>query len=206
MKLLKKLNIRDCFVMLLGSAILAFGMYNVHSQSEVTEGGVIGLTLLLFNWFGISPAVSGFILNFACYFWGYKLFGKEFIINSVIAGGAFSFFYAIFERFPPIYPEISKMPLLASIIGAVFVGVGVGLSLRKGGAPGGDDALALCVAHLTPLSIKWVYLISDLTVLLLSLTYIPLERIMYSLLTVVLSGQIIGFIEAFGKRQGRKEE
>lgn len=192
---------RDCFVMLAGSAILAFGMYNVHAQSEVTEGGVIGLTLLMHNWFGISPATSGLIMNFACYFWGYKLFGKDFVINSVIAGGAFSLFYAVFEQFPPIYPEISEKPLLASVVGAVFVGVGVGLSLRKGGAPGGDDALAMCVSHLTHMNIKCVYLISDITVLLLSLTYIPLQKIMYSLLTVILSGQIIGLIEGFGKRK-----
>ena len=36
---------------------------------------------------------------------------------------------------------------------------------------------------------------SDLIVLALSLTYIPLERIGYSLLTVILSGQIIGFMQ-----------
>ena len=39
-----------------------------------------------------------------------------------------------------------------------------------------------------------VYLFSDLTVLLLSLTYIPLEKILCSLLTVVLSGQIIDLV------------
>ena len=51
------------------------------------------------------------------------------------------------------------------------------------------------------MNIKCVYLISDITVLLLSLTYIPLQKIMYSLLTVILSGQIIGLIEGFGKRK-----
>ena len=40
--------------------------------------------------------------------------------------------------------------------------------------------------------IQWIYLASDMTVLLLSLSYIPLRRILYSLLTVILSGQIIG--------------
>ena len=32
--------------LLLGSAILAFGLFNVHSQSRITEGGVLGTTLL----------------------------------------------------------------------------------------------------------------------------------------------------------------
>lgn len=38
-------------------------------------------------------------------------------------------------------------------------------------------------------------MISDLVVLLISLTYIPVSRITYSLLTVVLSGQIIGLMQ-----------
>ena len=33
--------------------------YNIHSMSNVTEGGILGLTLLLEYWFGISPSVSG---------------------------------------------------------------------------------------------------------------------------------------------------
>ena len=38
-------SLRKCVMALLGSAILAFGLYNVHSFSNVTEGGVLGMTL-----------------------------------------------------------------------------------------------------------------------------------------------------------------
>ena len=40
---------------------------------------------------------------------------------------------------------------------------------------------------------------SDLIVLVMSLSYIPVRRIGYSLFTVLLSGQVIGFIQNFGK-------
>ena len=33
--------------MLLGAAVLSFGLFNVHSQSKITEGGILGLTLFL---------------------------------------------------------------------------------------------------------------------------------------------------------------
>lgn len=185
---------KDCAVLLIGSAILAFGLYNIHSQSDVTEGGVLGLTLFLQHWFRISPSISGFILNFACYFWGWKLLGRKFILYSCISGGAFSIWYAIFEQFSPVWPTIGEHPLTAAVAGAAFVGVGIGFCVRVGGAPGGDDALAMSLSKLTKKEIQWIYLLSDLTVLGLSLTYIPLQRILYSLLTVVLSGQIIGWI------------
>lgn len=197
--MLPRLKLKNCLSIILGSAILAFGLYNVHSISGITEGGVLGLTLLLEHWFGISPSISGLVLNGACYVLGLTLLGKEFILYSIIAGGGFSLFYAIFERFPPLWPQIAQMPLAASVAGAAFVGVGVGLCIRANAAPTGDDSLALSLSHHFKIGIQWVYLLGDLIVLALSLTYIPFSKIIYSLLTVVLSGQLIGLIQKAGK-------
>ncbi len=203
--MLARIKPKNCLSILLGSAILAFGLYNVHSISGVTEGGVLGLTLLLEHWLDISPSVSGLVLNGACYLLGFKLMGREFILYSIIAGGGFSAFYAIFERFPPVWPQIAESPLLAAVAGALFVGVGVGLCIRANAAPTGDDSLALSLSQLLKLGIQWVYLLGDLVVLALSLTYIPFNKIVYSLLTVVLSGQLIGLIQNAGKPKKAKE-
>lgn len=193
-KYFTKSYVKAVLKLLLGSAILAFGLYHVHSQSDVTEGGVLGLTLLLQEWFRISPAVSSLVMNAICYYIGWKTMGVKFIVYSGISGVAFSGFYAFFEQFEPIWPTIGEHPLVAAIAGAMFVGIGIGICVRVGGATCGDDALAMSISKASKIEIQWVYLISDLTVLGLSLTYIPLQRILYSLLTVVLSGQIIGWI------------
>ena len=190
-----RISLRACLLALLGSAILAFGLYHVHAFSAVTEGGVLGMTLLLHHYFDISPAVSGLILNAACYLFGFKTLGAAFIFYSVVAGGGFSLFYAFFERFPPLWPQLAHMPLLAAVIGALFVGVGVGLSVRAGGAPGGDDALAMSIGKMLNWPIERVYLITDLTVLALSATYLPPANLACSLLTVILSGQLVGLIQ-----------
>ena len=198
--MLPRLKLRNCLVIILGSAILAFGLYNVHSISGVTEGGVLGLTLLLKHWFDISPSVSGLILNILCYLLGFKLLGREFIAYSVVAGVSYSAFYAVFEQFPPLWPQIAQFPLAASIVGALFVGIGVGLCIMENSAPTGDDSLALSLSHHFKIGIQWVYLLSDLIILALSLTYIPFSKIIYSLLTVILSGQIIGLMQRAGRK------
>ena len=190
----QRISAADVCLNLLGSAILAFGLYNIHALSGVTEGGVLGLTLLLRHWFGLSPAISSLVLSVLCYLVGIRVLGRRFLLLSAIAVGSYSGFYAILEQFPPIYPEIAAYPLLAAILGAGFVGVGVGLCVRAGGAPTGDDALAMSLSRLLRCKIQWVYLCSDLTVLALSLTYLPLSKLVFSLLSVVLSGQIIGLV------------
>ncbi len=182
--------------LLLGSGILAFGLYHIHSVSGITEGGSLGLTLLLDHWFRISPALSGFVINIIFYGIGWRTLGKGFIAYSAISTAGFSVVYAICEQFLPLGAPLAEYPLVAAVAGAVFVGVGVGLCIRAGGAPTADDALAMSLERLLKLKkIETVYLVSDLTVLVLSLTYIPWNKILYSLVTVILSGKIIGWIQ-----------
>ncbi len=198
---LKNITLKKCAITLLGSFILAFGLYHVHSISGVTEGGVLGATLLLEHWTGISPALTGGIMNVLCYVLGWKLLGKEFIAYSALATVGFSGMYKICEQFPHLWPGLADMPLVAALVGALFVGVGAGLCVRVGGAPSGDDALAMSISHATDWKIQWVYLLSDLIVLVMSLSYIPVRRIGYSLFTVLLSGQLIGFVQNFNRTQ-----
>ena len=198
---LKNITLKKCVITLLGSFILAFGLYHVHSISGVTEGGVLGATLLLEHWTGISPALTGGIMNVLCYVLGRKLLGKEFIAYSALATVGFSGMYKICEQFPHLWPGLADMPLVAALVGALFVGVGAGLCVRVGGAPSGDDALAMSISHATGWKIQWVYLLSDLIVLVMSLSYIPVRRIGYSLFTVLLSGQLIGFVQNFNRTQ-----
>lgn len=193
--MLPKLKPINCLVAFLSSAFQAFGIYNVHAMADVTEGGVLGATLLLDHWLHISPSLSSLILNTLCFLLGLKILGKSFIAYSLIAALGYSSGYFVCEQFPPLWPEIAAYPLAAAILGALFIGIGAGFCIRAGGATTGDDALAMSLSHVTKIPIQHIYLVSDLSVLLLSLSYIPLRRIAYSLLTVLLSGQIIGWIQ-----------
>ena len=190
--MIPKLKVSNCLVILLGSVIQAVGIYNIHAISNVTEGGVLGLTLLLHQWLRLSPALSSLVLNIFCYALGWKTLGKSFLALSI---GTYSAAYAFLEQFPPLWPQIADHPLIAALAGAMFIGVGAGICVRSGGATAGDDALAMSLNRITGWSMERIYLISDLTVLTLSLSYIPFRRIAWSLLTVVLSGQIIGLIQ-----------
>lgn len=189
---------------MLGSAILAFGLCHIHSYSEITEGGVLGLTLIIQNKLSVSPAVSGMVMNVLCYLFGIKTLGRRFLAYSAVSVGGFSLFYSFFDCFEPIFPWLSQAPLAAALLGALFVGVGVGLCVRVGGAPTGDDALAMGLSRALRLDIRIIYFVSDILVLLLSLSYIPLGKILYSLLSVTVSTQLVGLISQFPKKKSPK--
>ncbi len=186
---------------LAGAFIQAMGLCNIHAFADVTEGGVLGATLLIEHWFAISPALSALVLNVLCFFFGWRTLGKDFLFYSALCGVAYSLFYALLEPFAPLFPAVIASPFWSAVVGGLFIGVGAGLCVRMGGASVGDDALAMALSRVTRIDIQWIYLLTDGLVLGLSITYIPLAKLGWSLLTVVLSGQIIGWMQKIGVKK-----
>ena len=171
-----------------GAAICTFGIHNIHSQTGITEGGVIGMTLFANKWFHIPKGLVTPILDLSCYLLAFRFLGGKFIRISVISTLFVSLFYDLWEQFPYMLPDLSDYPLAAALLGGVFVGIGVALSISRG----------------TGWRLSRAYLFTDLVVLGLSLSYIPVIRIAFSVVTVMLSSLLIDFVQNF-RRQPEPE-
>ena len=196
-KLFQGLSVKNILWILVGAAICTFGIHNIHQQVGITEGGVIGGMLLLEHWLRISPAYITPVLDIACYLLALKYLGVGFIRTSILSTLSVSLFYKLWEQFPPMLPDLSGHPLVAAVLGALFVGIGVGIIVRQGGSSGGDDALALVISKVSKCRLSFAYLFTDLTVLVLSLSYIPVSRIAFSLVTVTVSSLLIDKVQDF---------
>lgn len=184
----------------LGTAIVSFGIYNVHRQADITEGGILGMLLLCNHWLGLSSSILSPILDGLSYLFGYKYLGKDFLKRSIFATFCLAAFFRLWEMFPPLLPSLGDRPLMAAVAGSLFIGVGCGLVVRQGASSGGDDALAMVISKLSGCKISRAYLFTDITVLVLSLSYIPLKRIIYSLVTVTISSFLIGIVTDLGRK------
>lgn len=184
-------NLKKYILLNIGMAILSFGMFNIHSRCPISEGGVLGTALLIYRWFKISPGISSIFLDSSLFLLGYFILGKGFLKDSFFASVSYSIWYRLHELIGPILPNLSNHPLFAAILGAIFVGVGVGICVSYNVAAGGDDSLALSLNKLFGIHVALVYFVSDFIVLMLSLSYIPINQIMYSLFSVCLSSLII---------------
>ncbi|WP_283610708.1 YitT family protein [Faecalispora anaeroviscerum] len=193
-------------LIMLGTAVGSFGITNIHQRVDITEGGVLGLVLLLNHWTGLSPSVLSPMLDLLCYALAFRLLGWDFIKVSAVSTVSLAAFFRLWEQFPPMLPDLSAYPLPAAILGGLFVGTACGLILQQGGSSGGDDALALAISKVTRCRIARAYLATDISVLLFSLSYIPLGRIAYSLVTVTVSSFLIDFIHNAGRSPALQEE
>lgn len=179
----------------LGCAIMAFGVINVHEPSQITEGGVLGLSLLLKKVFGLNLSYASPVLDGLCYALGFSMLGKRFLKKSAVATIAFSVLYAVFNRMGPVLPSLYDAPFIAAIAGGIFIGCGCGIAVTAGGCAGGDDALAMVISKKLKWPISRAYLFTDFVVLGLSLSYIAPSRLIFSFMTTVVSSYLIGQFE-----------
>ena len=196
-KMAEGLSWKGIGFIMIGAAICSFGIHNIHQRVGITEGGVIGLMLLIEHWLNLSPSFLTLALDVFCYLLAFKYLGGRFVKISVVSTLSVSLFYKFWELFPPMLPDMSGSPLPAALSGGAFVGIGVGIIVRQGGSSGGDDALALTISHLTRWRLSRCYLFTDFIVLGLSLTYILLSNIAFSVVTVTISSLLIECIQKF---------
>ena len=190
-----KLTRAGLFNIFLGSMIMAFTVVNIHIPSQITEGGILGLALLSYKTFGINPSILSPIMDVICIIIGINIFGKTFLRRTMVASILFALSYKIFSLMGPILPNLYSYPLLAAVVGGIGIGLGCGLVVSQGGASGGDDALALVLANKAKINISYAYLLMDVIVLVMSLTYIPFGRIIFSLITTTVSSVLVGQFE-----------
>lgn len=191
---------RRLALLALGAAIATFGLHNIHQRTGITEGGVLGMLLFVNHWTGLPASLVSPVLDLLCYAAAWKVLGGGFLRTAVVSSAAMAAWFKVWESLPYLLPDLSPYPLAAAVLGATFIGVGVGLIIRQGGSSGGDDALALVIHKLSRWGLARCYLITDLTVLALSLSYIPALRIAFSLITVTLSSFLIEKVQNFRRK------
>ena len=102
---------------ILGTAITTFGIYNVHRQADITEGGILGLILLFNFWIGMSSSILSPVLDALSYALGFKYLGREFLKTSIFASICIAGFFRLWEMFPPLLPSLAGAPFTAALVG-----------------------------------------------------------------------------------------
>ena len=171
MDYMKKNKSLEILYIILGSIVVSFAVCYIHSKTQLTEGGQIGIELLLQHWFNISPAYSSVFIDLLLYILGFIILNKKFRINAIIGTLTYSISFFIFERIDFSFPFLNNL-LLSSIIAGILVGIGCGMVVRHIGSCGGDDSLALILNKLLKLPLFICYFALDLIVIVFSISYI----------------------------------
>lgn len=125
---------------------------------------------------------------------GIIFFGKSFGARSLFAALSFAAFFRLYELFPPVMPNFAQLPWIAALLGGVLLGLGEGILLKNKIASGFDSSIALVVERKFRVPVSLWYLVTDSLVLLASLSYLPIMRLFYTFITVLVSNSTIALL------------
>src|SRR5690625_6174020 len=111
-------------------------------QNNLGEGGVTGITLLLYFLWDWDPAITNLIINIPIFFVGWKFLNRITFYYTIIGTVGISLFLFIFQIKPIELALHSDMPFEEFYAG-LFIEIGLWITFRFGGATGGVYFIAL---------------------------------------------------------------
>jgi uncharacterized membrane-anchored protein YitT (DUF2179 family) len=184
-------TLKDLLYIFIGSLIFALGVNYFTIPNELSEGGILGITIVTYYLFGWSPGVVNFVINAALLAIGYKFFEKRAFVYTIITLAVSSGLLFLTED---IGRKLTDDMLLASLFAGLMVGAGLGLIFRAGGSSGGTTILAKLANQYFGWGIGKAMLVMDIVVVAGSIFIIGLEKTMYTLLVVYVGAKAIDFI------------
>lgn len=185
-----KRTVRDLILVIIGSFIFAAGVNAFIIAGDLGEGGVTGLAIILYYAFHISPAWTNFIVNAVLIAVGYKYLSKRSMYLTVFATVLISVFLSLTESWSVKTDDI----LVNAVFGGLTVGLGIGVIILAGATTAGTTILARIANKYLDVSTPYALLFFDFIVVMISLTVIPLDRVLITLISLYIGTKVIDFV------------
>ncbi len=189
MSLAVKENIKSIILIILGIFSASFGLKGFLLPNQFIDGGVTGISLLFAFTTKIHLSYLIFIINVPFIILAFSQISRVFAVKTFIAIIGLSAVLAIVD-----FPVITHDKLLIAIFGGLFLGGGVGLSVRGGSVLDGTEILALYIGRRVESSIGDLILIFNAIIFLCAAFILGIEPALYSILTYMAAAKTIDYI------------
>lgn len=214
---------RSWILIFLGCMIISAGFVLFVNPYKFVPGGIYGTGIVLHNIFpSIQVGTFGYMLDIPLLLIGILVFGRQFGMRTLVAALFTPGLMNILTRL--VYPneaaietldpalllngrlDLSNDLLFACLIGAVMIGVGLGLVVRQQATTGGTDIIAMLLQKYAGVKFSTGILLADGFVVLLGLVVIgfgigveePASNgwmlTLYSLLTIYISSRVVAYV------------
>ncbi|MBU5344840.1 hypothetical protein AK95_14350 [Paenibacillus sp. LC231] len=180
----------DMIMLLIGAFIFALAVNLFVIPNDFGEGGVTGISIILFYVLKWSPALVGIVINGILLIVGYKLLDKKTTVYTIIVVA----FHSLFLHLTENWHIASDEPVINAIFAGLFAGVGIGLIVRVGGTTAGTVILARLANKYWDWNISYALLFFDLIVAGLSVFVIGIEKVMFTVVILYIGTKAMEFI------------
>ena len=178
---------KEVFFEVIGSILIAVGIYNFAVASKFPMTGFSGISLILNRLFDLPIGLTIIVLNVPVALLCYKLLGRKFFIRSIRCIIISSLFI---DYIAPLFPVYEGSRMISAICTGVLGGLGYALIYMQNSSTGGTDFVIMAVKALKPyLSLGKIAFLSDIGIILFGgILFKDIDGIVY--------GMIINFLFA----------
>lgn len=196
-------DLKDYFMIILGLFLYGVGFCAFILPHQIVVGGLSGVgTLVYFATDRLVPvAVTQYVLNLTLLAIAYRIVGRTFVMRTIFSATVIAVMIGYFENFfmslsGPIISDIS----MSAVLGAIVMGLGVGIAFIHNGSTGGTDIIAAMVSKVSNSSIGRTMIFVDLTIVSCSIL-LPFEGTLAERLEarvpIIVYGVVVTFIIAY---------
>lgn len=187
---MKKKLMLDMAHIIVGALIFALSINLFVIPNEFGEGGVTGITIILYYLFEWSPGLVSLIFNSFLLLIGYRYLDKMTVIYTIVAVVFYSFFLYVTEDWRIASDELT----INAVFGGLFSGIGIGMIIRVGGTTAGTTILARIANKYLDWNVSYALLFFDLIVAFSSYFIIGAEALMFTIVMLYIGTKVMDFI------------
>lgn len=192
--ILKKQELKNTFLIFMGSLCLALGVVQFLLPNEIITGGTAGLALLLHHISSFTIGSIMLLINLPLLLLAIKYLGRAFAIRTVFTIILSS---ACIDAFAEVLKikAFTQDPILAAIFGGIFIGLGLGLIMKAQSSAGGSTIVARIISLKTEIKPAKVILIIDAFIILSSiLIFDDITKALYSIVSIYATSRVIDLL------------
>ena len=178
-------------MLVLGSLVLATSFNLFLNPNQIASGGVSGLSTILHNLFGFSPAVVQWAMNIPLFLLGFKFLDRQYSMKAAVGSIVLPLCVMLTSHLQPLTTNL----LLASIYGGIGVGLGIGIVFRGRGSTGGFSIASQILHKYSGISLGACVAVFDgLVILFAGIVFDP-EKALYALIALFVTSKTIDIVQ-----------
>lgn len=182
-------TLADAVYLILSVVCASFALKSFLVPNHFLDGGITGISLLLFEMYDWNLGLVLIILNIPFVLLAFFKVNKNFGIRSSLT----IILIAVMLYFVP-FPELTHDKLLIAVFGGFFIGIGIGLAMRGGGTFDGMEVIAQLTTKRSSFSITEIILGMNMIIFIFAAIFLRVETALYAILTYIIAGQTTRYV------------
>jgi uncharacterized membrane-anchored protein YitT (DUF2179 family) len=170
----------------LGIFLASIGLKAFLLPNNFLDGGVTGIAILVSQQTGWNISLLLFVLSIPFIIVGIFTVSRRIVIKSIVAIGLLALSINL-EAFSTVTDD----KLLIAIFGGMFLGAGIGITIRNGAVLDGSELLGLFVFNKYGISIGKTILVFNVVLFVITAVVVSTEVAMYSILAYLVTAKVI---------------